>query len=358
VQVVFWVFMLWFLPSVLVAGGPIDEIRRALERYLVTVPTENQLLDIVPGNLVGGLRAIDPYARWFTTEEYTRQQNAGAATGIGAALVEWNDRFVIVPYVGGPLSRQGLTGPSYLRAVDEGAVDVLGLSEVARRLQGKAGTWVQIVVSGPEESFTREFRVQRSAYRWTTVERVKGGDQPLIRVRGFKSRETRALLSVALEEQIVTQKPVVIDLRDSPGGDLFEGLDSAALFVSQGERLASTRDRNRGIQHYVSPAGGKFRPKALDLWVGPGTASAAEVFAGILQQRGLARLVGVRTRGKCSSQTDVTLSDRSVLRLTNRDVIFPGGTTCSGDGLIPDVRVEGEYIVDDVTLLHASRIGR
>jgi carboxyl-terminal processing protease len=112
------------------------------------------------------------------------------------------------------------------------------------------------------------------------------------------------------------------------------------------------------VKVYESPPGTKLRPSSLVLWVGPGTASAAEIFAGILQQHGLAHLVGTRTFGKCSTQTDVALSDGSVLRLTNREVLLPDGAGCSGTGLSPNVAVDGNALLDDARLLVASGAAR
>jgi len=72
----------------------------------------------------------------------------------------------------------------------------------------------------------------------------------------------------------------------------------------------------------------------LTILVGVDTASAAEIFAGILQKAGRANLVGRHTRGKCVSQTDFTLTDGSILRLTNLQVFFSDGSTCQGKGLV------------------------
>ena len=74
----------------------------------------------------------------------------------------------------------------------------------------------------------------------------------------------------------------------------------------------------------------------------------------MLRHYGVARLVGERTFGKCSSQTDLRLSDGSVLRLTNREVVLPGGESCSGGGLEPDSPVGREELLDGATLLRLS----
>ena len=87
---------------------------------------------------------------------------------------------------------------------------------------------------------------------------------------------------------------------------------------------------------------GKTYSMPLTLLVGPDTASAAEIFAGILRRHERGLLVGQTTYGKCASQTDARLSDGSVLRYTNREVLFPDGDTCTGKGLTPDLAVSDE----------------
>jgi carboxyl-terminal processing protease len=224
------------------------------------------------------------------------------------------------------------------------------MASVGKLLGGEAGSSVSLAVRGSGR-IPKEVLLIRGSSEQRLVERYEVARIPIVVLRNFATRETRTLLSVAFSGLMVDKRGLVIDLRDSPGGDLFEALDAAGLFVPTGEALGSTHDRKGGARKYVSPAGDKYAPALLDIWVGPGTASAAEVFAGILQKRGIARLVGQRTRGKCSSQVELTLSDRSVLRLTNREVRFVDGTTCSEVGLVPDVVVDREEIIDTAGLL-------
>lgn len=74
----------------------------------------------------------------------------------------------------------------------------------------------------------------------------------------------------------------------------------------------------------------------LTLRIGPDTACAAEIFAGILQARHRARIIGAPSHGKCRSQTETTLSDGRRLRFTNLRVVLPDGRDCEGTGILPD----------------------
>ena len=351
-----WAAALLLAPAVVLAGGaPLDEIRQAFVRHGLHAPDGAALEGLGASGLAEGLRRIDPHARWFPPADYAREQADDAGVGVGAALSRWGERLVLAPYGEGALARQGVTSPVALVSVDGKPVAALSLREAAGRLAGAPGRTVRLALAaaGPAGA-VRELTVPREPYRALSVESAEESGSPVVRVRGFVTRETRTLLGLAVQGLPGARGPLVLDLRDCPGGDLFEALDSAGLFLPEGTPLGETRDRGGRRQAYAAPGGAKLRGGSVVLWVGPGTASAGEVFAGVLRHYGVARLVGERTFGKCSSQTDLRLSDGSVLRLTNREVVLPGGESCSGGGLEPDSPVGREELLDGATLLRLS----
>jgi carboxyl-terminal processing protease len=331
---------------------PLGEIRAALATHAVDRPPPETLSELDPASLTEQLRRIDPYARFFTAADRALERAAGDdAVGIGAALGRWNDRYVLTPYSDGALAGAGLRGPVRLTRVDGVEVAALPLAEVASRLRGEPGTPVRLGLGSAAPA--QDLELVRQPFRRVPVEPVRVAGHRVVRVRDFATGATRTHVAVALGP-LAAGETAILDLRDSPGGDLFEALDSAALFVPQGTLLARTRSAAGQVRSYLSPPGAKLRPPSVVLWIGPGTASAAEIFAGILSRHGLARLVGGRTFGKCRTQTDLTLSDGSVLRLTNRVVLLPDGQDCTGVGLAPDVEVDPEGLLDDERLLGQS----
>ncbi len=347
-----WICLLLWAPLAgQAADPPLAEIRAALARLLPEPPAEAALAGLDATDLDAGLRRIDPHARWFPTRDQARERGAEGGIGVGAALVAWDGRAVLTPYADGPLARLGVGAPVRLESVGGAVVAGLSLTETAARLHGSGAVRLGLApVGGPR----MDIEVVRGPYRTTSVERVETGGRPLVRLRGFLAHETRGYLADALGGLTGDPPPRILDLRDSPGGDLFEALDCAALFLPEGVPLAQVRDGRGEVRTYRAPAGPKPGPGPLVLWVGPGTASAAEVFAGILQHYVVATLVGQRTHGKCRSQTDLGLSDGSVLRLTNRRVLLPDGRDCTGEGLSPDLEVDGNGLLDEAFLLRAS----
>lgn len=205
----------------------------------------------------------------------------------------------------------------------------------------------QICISVASGSEPRTECVQRWPVQPPTVERIFGDryQDPRIRIRHFRSHQARIELQQATIAMLKAGRAIRIDLRESSGGDLFEALDCAALFV-EGEapmvEFRAIRGENKVI---TAPASLPTITAPIDILIGPDTSSAAEIFAGILRLQASARLIGERSYGKCTSQKGFPLSDGSTLWLTNLVVYFTDGHTCEGQGLEPDIKVKARGLV-------------
>ena len=341
-------------------AAPLDEIRQILRRYALIPPTESLLVALSEEHLAGGLRGIDPYARFFKAGEY-RSPGLGSDSwiGIGANLVVRGGEAFLVVYKDGAADLAGLPDRSKLLSIDGQTIVGLPIEAVADQLKGGEGTVVTLFIERPDGRRTR-IQVERRAFTPLDVEPEPSGTRQVLRIREFVSGVTRPALLATIDflnrnatvQASAAVAMLVIDLRDAGGGDLYEAFDMAGLFLPTGAVLGTLSGRDGEHNEFRAPAGIKF-DTPLALLVGPDTASAAEVFAGTLQQHGRAKLVGQRTYGKCSSQTDVRLSDGSVLRYTNREVLLPDGSSCSDVGLQPDREVEA-IVFSDIALLMAE----
>lgn len=334
---------------------PLDEIRQVLREQALSAPTQSQLSALDATDLAVGLQAIDPAARYFPRALYrSPNQRPDSASGIGAELLPSGDDLWLLPFQGGALEQAGLTDRARLRMIDDRAIAGWSLDEIANRLRGSAGTHVVLDIEDLDGQ-ARRLVIERQSFRPLDVELVQPGAQRILRVREFVAGLTRpALLATVdfIENSDIDRPeraPIILDLRDATGGDLFAALDIAALFLPEGAPLATLVARG-GVTSEIRVPAGIDLDQPLILLIGPGTASAAEILAGILRDHGRARLVGQTTYGKCDSQTDVRLSDGSVLRLTNRAVRLPSGEHCSGIGIAPDLEV------DTATLNDLSRL--
>lgn len=319
---------LWLATGV-AAAAPIDEIRQLLEREALTAPDPQHLARLCDDALAEGLARIDPYARLIAPMQTDVDDSAPS---IGAELYEDAGRLWLLPYVDGPMARQGEAKRVILDAVNGEAVAGLSLQRVGALIAAAGGESLRLALRDSPNETERTATVQPQPFVAPSLE-VLSQHPPVLRIRRFVTRQTRAFLAGALQ-QIPPTQPLRIDLRDARGGDLFEALDSAALFLPPGTLLATTADRAGRKTPYRAPEGPKFK-HPLTLEIGPATASAAEIFAGILQDHARARLTGRPSHGKCRSQTEAALSDGSRLRYTNLRVMLPNGGDCEGRGITP-----------------------
>src|SRR5262249_9062765 len=147
-------------------------------------------------------------------------------------------------------------------------------------------------------------------------------------------RWVRARVSAASDHHL---RGLVLDLRNDPGGLLSEAVETASAFLASGPIVSFVR---RGSAPRVMDAlGGGNTSMPLVVLVAGGTASAAEIVAGALQDRGRAVVVGSQTFGKGSVQAPNQLSDGSALELTIGHYLTPSGRSLDGVGITPDVLI-------------------
>lgn len=333
-------------PAVADPGQRLQEIRALLREQALVVPGEHRLAALDSGNLREGLRSIDPWADWREGET-----GGALAAGIGADLYSEAGRHWLMPHAGGALMQAGFLDRVELRGVDGAAVAGLATAAVARMLSGDPGETRRLALCPPGCAASLTLVLELESSRPQSVEHLHVGGRDVIRIRRFVGWETRSFLETLVRSS-AHRAPLLLDLRDCQGGDLFEAMDAAALFLPAGAELAAVRGRHGSPSLFRAPGGQKIDTRAT-LLVSRHTASAGEVFAGILQAHRVARLVGERTRGKCVSQTERMLSDGSILTFTNLAIELPGGVGCQGVGLAPDLVLE-PGLVDDLGALLAS----
>jgi carboxyl-terminal processing protease len=328
----------------------VEEIRTILREQALNKPDESQLNALTSQNLKKGLKAIDPWADVIIKPDLLSDSSTA---GIGGELYMDKGRPWVMPYANSPLTRAGIEDRIELYAVNDKLVEGVPLAEIAQLLTGNEGRvlGLKICRSGCDEP--ENLQIALEPIRKSSVEQVTVAGQTILRVRGFKVWETRFLL----ERSLATMDgftPLILDLRDCQGGDLFEAMDVAALFLQGGKELAATVDRESRRRRYYSPYSIKVT-KPLTLLVSRNTASAGEVFAGILQAQGRAVLAGKQTRGKCVSQTVRRLSDGSQLHFTNFEIELPDGIHCQDKGLQPDIELTEEEVRNDTLLMARLR---
>jgi carboxyl-terminal processing protease len=325
-------------PAPTASPGVLDEAAARIMADAVR-PVSRQQLD--QAAVEGMLKALgDRWSTYYKPADFTSFQAGldGRYSGIGVWLRAAQDGQVYVASVqpGSPAAAAHVLAGDRVVSVDGTAVADESLAQVSAALRGKAGSTARLELNRDGLPLTLTVKRGVLASDDVIVTRLKGGVE-VVRIaaftRGVGSAVRKALASSGQD----STAGVVLDLRSNPGGLLTEAVEVASAFLDGGA-VVSYEKRGEPVHHLDALAGGNTSVPLVVL-VDDGTASAAEVVAGALQDRNRAVIVGSRTYGKGSIQEPTTLSDGSALELTVGRYLTPSGKSLDGVGIDPDVLV-------------------
>lgn len=323
-------------------GNVVAEAAQRLRENAARDVSQEDLDEAAIRGMLGALG--DRYAAYYDTTDYAQFQRLldGRYSGVGLWLGKKQDGAVEVTSVlpDSPAEVAGLRVGDVLVDVAGLPVDRVAVGDVVRRMHGEAGTTVAVTVRRNGAIETLQLRRANLLSKDVSADTVADG-VGRIRVAAFTrgvGREVESALA-SLKAKKVTG--VVLDLRGNPGGLLDEGVRVASVFLRGGTVVSY---RGRGVEpktYDVVGAGDVTTP--LVVLVDAGTASAAEVVAGALQDRNRALVVGSRTYGKGSVQQPLVLSDGSAIEVTVASYYTPSGRSVDQVGIIPDVDLPAGY---------------
>jgi carboxyl-terminal processing protease len=293
----------------------------------------------------------DPYSVLLTPERYRRlrEVTSGRYAGVGVELdLRDGNVTVIAPLAGTPADSAGIRSGDRIAAVDGKPTHGLTMEEVQQALRGPPGTRVKLTIERgmdhPEFTLTRREIVYHPVQR-TDLSNGVG----YVELATFSERAATELRRAVDSLRAKGARSLILDLRENPGGLLEEGIKIADLFLDPGVTLASTRGRTPETDH-------EFSDDAPQIWPGmpivalvdSGSASAAEIVAGALQDNKRAVLVGTATYGKGSAQSIFPIVGGNALKLTTARWFTPSGRTIERDstagGITPDVTVAAQQV--------------
>ncbi len=339
----------------------LQEVQGLLERYYLRELPEQRTLEYAA--IRGALSALnDPYTL-FNDPPVTRNESdalAGQYGGIGVDVQYAADgSYVLYPYPGSPALAAGVEEGDTLLAINgQPVAPGTRLDEIVRALRGevKEGNGVDIRVrkreTGAEVTYTIPFAVITvPSVIWRTL--IEDSRIGYVQIKSFTSR-TPEELRQAFDELLALQvKALVLDLRNNAGGLLKEAIDTADEILSDGVIvIEKTREAERT---YTANEGGLDAALPMIVLVNQGTASAAELVAGALQDNDRAMVIGQRTFGKGSVQLIFPLSDGSSVHITSAEWLTPDRTPLNRQGLEPDISMIPAEDGRDVELDEAVR---
>jgi carboxyl-terminal processing protease len=301
---------------------------------------------LIHGALQGMLSGLDPHSGYLDTEGLRdlELETSGQYGGLGLEVtIEGGFVKVVAPIDGTPAAKAGLASGDLITEIDGKPVYGLTIVQAVRKMRGAVDTNIKLEVVRKGRSEPFEVTLIRDRIRLQSVKsRMEGDDIGYVHITQFNEHTDnqlrRALKKLAVESRI---KGYVIDLRNNPGGLLEEAVSTAGDFLGSRE-IVSIRGRMKGENHRFRSRGRDLtRGKPLVVLVNGGSASAAEILAGALQDYRRATLVGSRSFGKGSVQTIIPLgTGNGALRLTTARYFTPSGRSIQAQGISPEIEVE------------------
>jgi carboxyl-terminal processing protease len=291
------------------------------------------------------LETLDPHTTFLKPDQYREMKNdtSGQFSGVGIEVdVRDGSLTVMTVMDGAPAGRVGLLPGDQILKIDD--QPTRGMTDYVQRMRGRRGTQVLLSVLRKGWKEPRPFSITRELIKIKAVESfLLEPGYGVVRVKQFTEtvdRDVEAALSAMERESSGPLLGVVLDLRNNPGGLLDQAVRIADAFIESGLIVRTEGRGGRILDEERAHAKGTRSNFPIICLVNGGSASAAEIVAGALQDHGRALVMGTQTFGKGSVQTIIELEDGSALKLTIARYYTPSGRSIQEKGITPDVIVD------------------
>ena len=327
---------------------PLDELRTFADVYnqirtgYVEEIDDSTLLEYA---IQGMLMGLDPHSVYLTRDDFADLQEgtSGEFSGLGLEVgIEDGYVTVISPIDGSPAAAANLQSGDVILKLDNVPVKGMSLNDSIEKMRGAKGTEVELTIGRPGTSQPFNVTLIRDTIKVASVrQRELEPGYGYIRIAQFQlgtgEDVAKSLDKLQAKGEL---KGLVLDLRNNPGGVLSASVDVAGMFLDGGLVVYTEGRLANSDMHFNADFGDASGGAPLVVLINAGSASASEIVAGALQDRGRAVVMGSDSFGKGSVQTILPLSDSRAVKLTTARYFTPNGRSIQAEGIIPDIPVE------------------
>jgi len=304
---------------------------------------------LIHSALKGMVGSLDPHSEFLDADSYQQLQDdtEGQFGGLGLVVAMKNNFITVVaPMDDSPGYRAGILSGDRIVKIDGKSIDKVPLPDAVKQLRGQPGTQVSVTVQRPSTGQTKDYRLTRAVISMDMVKDINGKKLfPLgadkigyVRITQFGDQTGDELEAALNKLKKQGMKALIIDLRWNPGGLLDEAVDVCGKFLPRGQLVVTTegRDPSENSIRRADGHGDELHGMPVVVLADLGSASAAEIVTGCLQDLHRAYVVGEKTFGKGSVQNIFPLDDGSALKLTVAKYYTPGHKVIHEHGISPD----------------------
>ncbi len=300
--------------------------------------------DVMDAAINGVLQSLDPYSAYMSPEIFKEMQTetSGKFGGLGIEVsMEAGVVKVISPIDNSPAERVGVKAGDYIVKINDIQVQGKSLSEAVDLMRGPVGSDIEITVRRIGKKKAIVFNITREIIEVKSVKtKIIDDKVGYLRLTSFNensSDQIKKNLNKFKKENKINK--YILDLRNNPGGLLSQAIKISDFFLNHGEIVSTKGRKSIENRKWFAKNGDLIDGKTLVVLINYGSASAAEIVAGALQDHKRAILIGESSYGKGSVQSVIPLKNNGAIRLTISKYYLPSGKSISEVGVTPDIEV-------------------
>ncbi|MEP7239934.1 MAG: S41 family peptidase [Devosia sp.] len=318
-------------------------------------PPDEQAL--IRAAIQGMLTSLDPHSGYLDPAAFDdmQQDNSGQFGGLGIEVtMEEGVIKVVSPIDDTPAQKAGILSNDYIVELDGKGVQGMSLDEAVGKMKGPVGSKVKLTVIREGQKDPLYFELSRDVIAQRVVKYSMEGDVAVIRLSRFTEQAysglQKAIKDIYDERKGDAPKGIILDLRNNPGGLVDQAVFISDAFLKQGA-VVLTRGRTdaESSRYDAKPddLDAKLASVPVIVLVNGGTASAAEIVSGALQDHKRATILGTRSFGKGTVQSIIHMGNDGGIRITTARYYTPNNRSIQAAGIQPDIVVT-ENVPDDL----------
>ena len=322
----------------------IDLFSEVLDKINKEYVEEVNQSEVMDAAINGALQSLDPYSAYMTPELYKSMQTetSGKFGGLGIEVgMEAGVIKVISPLDNSPAADVGVKAGDYIVKINDIQVQGKSLSEAVDLMRGPVGTDIEITVRRIGEKEALIFNITREIIEISSVKsKIIDEKTGYLRLTSFNENSSDQIKDKIKEfKRNKKVENYILDLRNNPGGLLSQAIKISDFFLDSGE-IVSTKNKSKyENRKWFARKGDILKGGIIVVLINYGSASAAEIVAGALQDHKRAILIGENSYGKGLVQSIIPLKNNGAIRLTVSKYYLPSGKSISEVGVSPDIEI-------------------